>query len=101
MTRSRDKIFSRCPIHIVTTRGITRVTFRSTCLGGLLGGVLVLGLVLGMALGLLLVPPLLLQLPRHSCQLSLLFVDDEGLGLLLLVPLLLTLLLPLRDKLGL
>ena len=99
MTRSGNWIFARCPIHIVTTRGIARVTPRSTRLGGPLGDVL--GLVLGSALGLLLVLLLLLQLPRHSCQLSLLLVDDEGLGLLLLVPLLLTLLLPLRDKLGL
>ena len=67
MTRSQDQIFARCPIHIITTRGIARVTLRSTCLDGLLGDVLGLGLdlVLGTVLGLLLDLPLLLQLRKH------------------------------------
>ena len=67
MTGSRDQLFARCPIQIVTsTRGITRVTLSCTCLGGLLRDVLGLGLILGAVPGLLLVLLLLLQLVLDS-----------------------------------
>ena len=97
MTGSDDWVFVRCPVHIIRTSGIARVTLLGTCLSRLLGGDL--GLVPDLALELLLLLLLLLQLLLQPLEILPLLGDEYRLGLLPLVPVCLTQLLLLREDL--